>query len=99
MRFLFGRFWKSRDFFSKTNIFVSTDSAVGKSIVSRFGASRKTKHVQLRFLYMQELVTTGLVRMKKVLGTLNPADILTKYVPGETLYRHLPTFGFGVSRE
>ena len=85
--------------FGKTNIFVSTDSAVGKSIVSRFGASRKTKHVQLRFLYMQELVTTGLVRMKKVLGTLNPADILTKYVPGETLYRHLPTFGFGVSRE
>ena len=48
---------------------------------------------------MQELVTTGLVRMKKVLGTLNPADILTKYVPGETLYRHLPTFGFSASRE
>ena len=38
--------------FQKSNIFVSTDSNVGKSIVSRFGASRKTKHVHLRFLYM-----------------------------------------------
>ena len=38
--------------FQKSNIFVSTDSNVGKSIVSRFGASRKTKHVHLRcFLF------------------------------------------------
>ena len=57
--------------FQKSNIFVSTDSNVGKSIVSRFGASRKTKHVHLRFLYMQELVVSGMVRMRKVLGTLN----------------------------
>ena len=80
--------------FQKSNIFVSTDSNVGKSIVSRFGASRKTKHVHLRFLYMQELVVSGMVRMRKVLGTLNPADILTKYVPKDTLNRHLPSFGF-----
>ena len=80
--------------FQKSNIFVSTDSNVGKSIVSRFGASRKTKHVHLRFLYMQELVVSGMVRMRKVLGTLNPADILTKYVPKDTLNRHLPAFGF-----
>ena len=80
--------------FPKANLCIWTDSNVGKSIVSRFGASRKTKHVELRFLYVQELVASGMVRVKKVLGTLNPADILTKYVPKETLHRHLPTFGF-----
>ena len=80
--------------FQKTNLFVFTDSNVGKSIVSRFGASRKTKHVELRFLYVQELVASGMIRVRKVLGTLNPADILTKHVPKETLFRHLPTFGF-----
>ena len=80
--------------FQKTNLSVFTDSNVGKSIVSRFGASRKTKHVELRFLYVQELVASGMIRVRKVLGTLNPADILTKYVPKETLFRHLPTFGF-----
>ena len=39
---------------------------------------------------MQELVVSGMVRMRKVLGTLNPADILTKYVPKDTL----KAFGF-----
>ena len=29
----------------------------------------------------------------KVLGTKNPADILTKYVPAELLKRHLATLG------
>ena len=81
-------------FFQKTNIVVSTYGNVGKSIVSRFAASRKAKHVNLRFLYMQELVVSGMVRMRRVLGTLNPADILTKDVPKDTLNRHLPAFGF-----
>ena len=58
--------------FQKANLCVFTDSNVGKSIASRFGASRKTKHVELRYLYVQELVTSGMVRIKKVLGTLNP---------------------------
>ena len=82
--------------FQKANLCVFTDSNVGKSIASRFGASRKTKHVELRHLYVQELVASGLVRVKKVLGTLNPADILTKYIAKDTLHRHLPTFGFVV---
>ena len=85
--------------FQKANIFVSTDSNVGQSIVSRFGASRKTKHVHLRFLYMQELVVSGMVRMRKVLGTLNPVDILMKYVPKDTLNRQLPAFGFDEKTE
>ena len=62
-------------------------------MAGRFGTSRKTKHVELRYLYVQELVQSGLIRLRKVLGTLNPADILTKYVSKDTLYRHLGTFG------
>ena len=79
--------------FSKANICVFTDSTAGKSMAGRFGTSRKTKHVELRYLYVQELVQSGLIRLRKVLGTLNPADILTKYVSKDTLYRHLGTFG------
>ena len=65
-----------------------------KASASRFGASRKTKHVELRYLYVQEPVASGMVRIRKVLGTLNPADILTKYITKDTLHRHLSTFGF-----
>ena len=81
--------------FQKANRCVFTDSNVGQSIASRFSASRKTKHVELRIVYVQELVASGMVRIKKVLGKLNPADIL-KYIAKDTLHRHLPTFGFAM---
>ena len=41
------------------NITVHTDSTAGKSMATRFGTSKKTKHVELRFLYVQELVAKG----------------------------------------
>ena len=54
-------------------------------MATRFGAGKRTKHVELRFLYMQDLVKAGLIKVLKV-GTLNnPADLLTKYVSVETL--------------
>ena len=42
--------------FEKANLTVHTDSSAGKSMAGRFGTSRKTKHVELRRLCMQELV-------------------------------------------
>ena len=80
--------------FKQSTVTAFSVSMVGKSLAGRFVASSKTKHVHLRFLYMQELVCSGLVRLRKVLGTLNPADVLTKHVGRETLARHLPTLGF-----
>ena len=79
---------------SKCNITLHTDSTAGKSMASRHGLSRKTKHVQLRFLFVQELVLSGQIRLKKVLGTNNPSDIFTKYVTADTLQRHLPVLGY-----
>ena len=77
----------------KVHLFIQTDSTAGKSMASRYGTSRKTRHVQLRYLFVQELVTSGMITIRKVLGTLNNADILTKYVNKETLARHVSTFG------
>ena len=51
------------------NIRIHTDSTAGKSMATRFGTSKKTKHVQLRFLFIQELVASGVVSIKKVAGT------------------------------
>ena len=77
----------------RVHLFVHTDSTAGKSMASRYGTSRKTRHVQLRHLFVQELVTSGVITIRKVLGTLNNADILTKYVNKETWARHVATFG------
>ena len=75
------------------NIRIHTDSTAGKSMATRFGTSKKTKHVQLRFLFIQELVASGVVSIKKVSGTSNPSDVMTKYITKEVLYRHLMALG------
>ena len=48
------------------NIRIHTDSTAGKSMATRFGTSKKTKHVQLRFLFIQELVASGVVSQESV---------------------------------
>ena len=80
----------------KVHLFIHTDSTAGKSMASRYGTSRKTRHVQLRYLFVQEPVTSGTITIRKVLGTLNNADILTKYVNKETLARHVSTLALGL---
>ena len=71
----------------KVNVIAHTDSTAGKSMATRFGAGKKTKHVELRFLYVQNLVQMGLLRMAKIDGTRNPADLMTKYVATDVLQR------------
>ena len=77
----------------KTNSTVYTDSSSAKSITSRRGVTRKTKHIELRQLFVQELVANGTLQVTKV-GTLsNPADIFTKFVSSETIQRQLHAVG------
>ena len=71
----------------KVSVIAHTDSAAGKSMATRFGTGKKTKHVELRFLYVQNLVQMGLLRMAKIEGTRNPADLMTKYVATDVLQR------------
>ena len=47
------------EFAKRINMIVFTDSTAGRSIATRFGAGKKTKHVELRYLYMQDLVRSG----------------------------------------
>ena len=65
-------------------------------MATRFGTSKKTKHVQLRFLFIQELVASGVASIKKVSGTSNPSDVMTKNITKEVLQklqRHLMLLG------
>ena len=79
----------------KVNVIAHTDSTAGKSMATRFGAGKKTKHVELRFLYVQNLVQMGLLRMAKIDGTRNPADLMTKCVANDVLQRLKDPFGSG----
>ena len=73
----------------KVSMALYTASTSAKSLSARFGASRKTRHVQLRFLLTQQLAQQGTVKIKKVHGIQNPADILTAHVSSVTSPMHL----------
>ena len=62
--------------FAKTvKINVRADSTAGKAIASRFGAGKKSKHIELRYLYMQELVQRGVLALRKVGTLFNCSDV------------------------
>ena len=69
-----------------------TDSSAAKSIASRRGCGR-VRHIEVATLWVQEKVATGIVRMIKVPGVDNLADILTKHVDRKTLDKHMQSIG------
>ena len=56
---------------------VWTDSNGARAIASRRGLG-KTRHVELKYLWVQEMTNSGRVKMRRVPGELNLADHLTK---------------------
>ena len=69
---------------SGMSIVLATDSSAAKGIASRRGVG-KVRHLETRTLWIQDHVTSGRIRMKKILGTENPADIMTKYLSAPKL--------------
>ena len=76
---------------------VFTDSSAALGISQRAGIG-KVRHLRTQGLWVQECRVTGRLAYHKVLGTKNPADVLTKHVPGELLDRHLETIGAKITQ-
>ena len=52
------------------------------------------RHIQTRYLWVQERVGEGHLKVSSVPGSKNVADILTKNVAGSLLVRHMGSAGF-----
>ena len=65
---------------------LGTDSSAAKSFASRRGLG-KARHVQTRLLWLQQAVADRRVLVRKVRGSENPADLLTKYLGQEAVSR------------
>ena len=61
----------------KTEVQIWTDSSAAKAIANRRGLG-KLRHVELKWLWAQDIVKGGRVKLKTVRGTENVADHLTK---------------------
>ena len=73
---------------------VRTDSNVAIGITHRSGLGGRCRHIKVQYLWIQERVKTGELQLKKVVGTENPADLMTKAVAADTLDAHLKRMGF-----
>ena len=74
------------------DVVVQSDSSSAKSFASRRGLG-KQRHVQTRFLWIQERVASGHLTIKKIKGESNCSDILTKTVAAPTLRKHAASMG------
>ena len=70
------------------NIDVETDSMAAIGMCSRTGVG-KTRHIQVRWLWIQDAIRDKVVRLRKVRGTDNEADMGTKDLDGPTHQRLL----------
>ena len=52
------------------------------------------RHVQTRYLWVQERVKEGHLTIKPIRGKNNPADLFTKAVSGKLREKFLRTLGF-----
>ena len=64
----------------KVTIHLHTDSSGARGILQRQGVGR-VRHLSCRILWLQQLISDGVIRLGVVAGSTNPADIGTKRLP------------------
>ena len=74
---------------TKSPFHIFTDSTSALSLSNKLGLNKRSKHIALRYLFVQDIQATGLVNIQRVTSRNNRADIYTKCVTSPVLERHL----------
>ena len=82
-----------RDLGIDVEVEVQSDSSTAGSICSRLGVGQRTKHLQTRYLWVQERVAYGDLEVSKISTKVNESDICTKPLPSRTFDRHCRSCG------
>ena len=72
---------------------VKTDSSASKGFCEKPGLGKCMKHIELRYLFLQQLVTEKKLHVDKVGTRDQKADPMTKYLAWELLYRLMVSIG------
>jgi hypothetical protein len=67
----------ARDLGVELKVRLGVDSTAAKSIAGRMGLG-KVRHIELRLMWLQDVVEKGRIELYKVKGLDNPADLGTK---------------------
>ena len=87
------------DFGVEVSATVHTDASAAIGIVRRAGLG-KLRHLNVRYLWLQDKVREEDFELLKVPGLANPAGLMTKHLSRVDAYRHLASLGmhFGSGR-
>ena len=77
-----------RDLGIGTSVTLYTDSSAARGIIHRAGLG-KLRHLETGYLWLQAAVKAKKLMVRKVLGTENPADLLTKHLTTSDMWKNL----------
>ena len=83
------------DFGDNMSVGLWSDASAAIAISQRTGLG-KLRHIQTQYLWLQERVSNKDAQLHKVVGTANPADMLTKPLAQADLNKHLEYSGLVV---
>ena len=84
------------DFGVAVEVTVHTDASAAIGIVRRAGLG-KLRHLNVRYLWLQDQVKNEVLGLEKVAGADNPADLGTKHLNSDTMKKHLVRLGVRTS--
>ena len=82
----------------KAVVKVRTDSTAAKAMTWRRGVGR-TRHLDVKFLWVQAAVSEGKITIEKVKGKENPAGVLAKYIIDHDMEKVMRDYGIKLKRE
>ena len=74
-----------QDWMIDVPIQIYSDSSAARSVARRRGNGGRLRHLQTRHLWLQRRVALGHLKLDVVAGEKNPADTLTKPLPGRKI--------------
>ena len=74
-----------QDWMIDVPIQIYSDSSAARSVARRRGIGGRLRHLQTRHLWLQSRVALGHLKLDVVAGERNPADTLTKPLPGRKI--------------
>ena len=84
------------DLGKQCGVTVHLDSSSALSMAQRAGLG-KAKHIQVQHLWMQELIKAKRLKLAKVPGDINPADLMTKALGGERIGFLMKLLGYDLA--
>ena len=76
------------------NILLESDSASALQLIHGVDIPKKSRHIEIRLLWIRSQIERGVVRMRHRAGSENVSDLFTKCLGSQLFFKHRETLGF-----